>query len=161
MSKSVFLVVLLSCWSAACGAGQPTRPPAVAAEPQLAQSRTFDGLMSAALDAYEAELEEAANQFYTSRQASLERARSLGSESRLLFHIRTALQAEGLAVDDLCRYSSDNPGYADHQRKRYIERRDRIDSLLEAIASAPVRAETLAEVMEDGELSASRSGKTE
>jgi len=155
MSKFVLVLVVLSTLCGACGASSSRGGSSLlSAEIQLGQTRRYNAVMEAALDAYETELEEAANQSYATRAEALDNARKLGSEGRLMMHIRTALQAEGLSVDDLCHFASANPGYADTQRAIYSQRSERMESLLETIASAPLTphgTETVAQAMDRAE----------
>lgn len=137
MSKSSLVLLALAALTSACGASR-FGGEGLRASIDVDEVARYDRLIDAGLDAYEAELEAAAHQRYATRRAALDAARDLGSESRMIHHIRVSLASEGLRVEHLCHFSADHPGYANAQRAVYRERMDEWAHLLDAIAEAPV-----------------------
>ncbi|MBO6938035.1 MAG: hypothetical protein JJ863_23910 [Deltaproteobacteria bacterium] len=135
MTKSVLTMLALATLTSACGASANLD---VRASLDGHEVYRYDRLIDAGLEEYEAELEAAAQREYPSRLAALEAARDLGSESRMIHHIRASLASEGLTVANLCQFSAEHPGYANGQRSVYRERMARWEELLEEISTATV-----------------------
>lgn len=138
MPKHTLVLLALATLCGACGASRPGTDLAIRAPIDAREVARYDRLINAGLDAYEAELEAAAEQEYPSRRAALDAARDLGSEARMIHHIRASLASEGLSVEHLCQFSADHPGYANAQRSIYRTRFASWENLVDAIATATV-----------------------
>ncbi len=150
MSKSVLFLLALATLSSACGASNGGAHAGFYGSIDAREVRRYERIINAGLDAYEQELREAGEREYPSRLAALEAARSLGSEARMIHHIRRSLASEGLSVEHLCQFSADHPGYPDSQRRVYRARMERWNELVDHIATAPVSSD-----VESGEALAS------
>jgi len=140
MSKSVFVLSILTALALGCGSPSTTSRGALTADIEPERVRLYDEVVKRGLSAYQRELEEAADGAYPSRQAALAMARTLGCESRIAKHLRAALAAEGLTMDDLFRFNAHHPGFADSLRPHFRELAASWDELVEDIATAPVDA---------------------
>ena len=139
MAKSILVSFALATVLSACGAAGPRGTDlAIRAPIDAREVARYHQLINAGLDAYEAELEAATHREYPSRRAALDAARDLGSETRMIHHIRSSLVSEGLSVEHLCQFSADHPGYANAQRPNYRQRTEAWKTLVERIATAPV-----------------------